>query len=143
MKKEELSFIAAFEKIVPITTFIQLTTVSRAGYYKWKKEKEKRLRDDQYQDVLIIHKVNKASRGTYGKKRIKAALLRQHGLISIIRVCRIRQKRFKRNIQPHGTKKNELSLRFAVHPITVGSVTVMVRLYVFKFTFMPIGTAAL
>lgn len=39
MKKEELSFIAAFEKIVPITTFIQSTTVSRAGYYKWKKKK--------------------------------------------------------------------------------------------------------
>ncbi|MCM3733707.1 hypothetical protein M3196_18825 [Fictibacillus nanhaiensis] len=106
MKKEELSFIAAFEKIVPITTFIQSTTVSRAGYYKWKKEKEKRLRDDQYQDVLTYFIRFLKHHGVHMEKsELKQIYFANMDSLSIIRVCRIRQKRFKRNIQPHGTKK--------------------------------------
>jgi putative transposase len=123
-KQEEFSFIAALEKNFPVTLLIQLTTVSRAGYYKWKKEKGQRIRDFQDQELFsLIHEVFQASRGTYGKKRIKAALLRQHGLIinhkcisRIMRkfglVCRIRQKRFKRNTQPHGSIRNILNRDF-------------------------------
>jgi putative transposase len=123
-KQEEFSFIAALEKNFPVTLLIQLTTVSRAGYYKWKKEKGQRIRDFQDQELFsLIHEVFQASRGTYGKKRIKAALLRQHGLIinhkcisRIMRkfglVCRIRQKRFKRNTQPHGSFRNILNRDF-------------------------------
>jgi putative transposase len=124
MKQEEFSFIAAFEKDFPVTLLIQITTVSRAGYYKWKKEKGQRIRDFQDQELFsLIHEVFQASRGTYGKKRIKAALLRQHGLIinhkcisRIMRkyglVCKIRQKRFKRSAQPHGTFQNILNRDF-------------------------------
>jgi putative transposase len=72
-KQEESSFIAA------VTLLIQLTTVSRAGYYKWKKEKGQRIRNFQDQELFsLIHEVFQAFRGTYGKKRIKAVLLCQH-----------------------------------------------------------------
>jgi transposase InsO family protein len=123
-KQEEFSFIAAFENNFSITTLISITNVSRSGYYKWKKEKGKRIRDYQDQELFsLIHEVFQASRGTYGKKRIKAALLRQHGvtmnhkcIARIMRkfglVCKIRQKRFKRNSQPHGTIENILNRNF-------------------------------
>jgi putative transposase len=52
-----------------------VTTVSRSGYYKWKKEKDHRIRDIRDEEMYqLIAEIFAESRGTYGKKRIKAAL---------------------------------------------------------------------
>ncbi|WP_240620171.1 IS3 family transposase [Peribacillus acanthi] len=123
-KQEDFAFVATFEDQIPVTLLIEFTNVSRSGFYRWKNETGKRVRDFKDEDLFhLILEIFQASRGTYGKKRIKAALLRQHGLIvnhkcisRIMRkyglVCKIRQKRFKRPIQPHGTIKNILNRKF-------------------------------
>ncbi|RCO05089.1 IS3 family transposase, partial [Bacilli bacterium] len=36
-KEVQFSFIEANEKDYPVTMLVQLTDVSRSGYYKWKK----------------------------------------------------------------------------------------------------------
>lgn len=126
-KEEQFAFIGTHGEQFPITLLIKICGVSRSGFYKWKKEKGQRIRDVRDKELFeLISEVFFESRGTYGKKRIKVALLRKYGLVINIKcisrimrkyglVCKIRQKRLKHYKQPHGTIPNRLKRKFKVN----------------------------
>lgn len=123
-KECQFAFIHAYAKQYPVTKLVEIASVSKAGYYKWKKRGA-----ENYQDLIderlipYITKVFKDNRGTYGRKRIKLALEEEYDLIvsekrisRLMRkyglVCRIRRKRFKHRIQPYGYIPNILDQNF-------------------------------
>lgn len=123
-KGAQFAFIHAHSKDYPIQTLVEITEVSRAGYYKWLKRKGRNERDLIDERLLpYILKIFEVHRGTYGRKRIKAELedtysltvnekrisriMRKYGL-----QCKIRKKRFKHRPQPHGTIPNVLNRKF-------------------------------
>jgi putative transposase len=126
-KQEQFEFIATYEDQFPVTLLLRVTHVSRSGFYKWKKERDHRIREIRDEELYhLIAEIFAESRGTYGKKRIKAALLKRHGLIvnhkciaRIMRkyglVCKIRQKKFKKRKQPHAHISNILNRDFQAH----------------------------
>ena len=126
---ELFSFIHAYADDYPVTTLVELTSVSRSGYYKWVKRKAETNQDKKDEELLpYILKIFKDHRGTYGRKRIKLALeetyemkvnekrisriMRKYGL-----QCKIRRKRYKHRPQPHGDVPNILKRNFkAIRP---------------------------
>src|SRR5699024_1557626 len=109
-----------------INKLVEITAVSRSGYYKWLKRKAENYRD-MIDERLIpyIIKIFRDNKGTYGRKRIKIALKNQFDLIvnekrisRLMRkyglVCRIRRKRYRNQSQPHGKVANILNQNFKV-----------------------------
>ncbi len=109
-KEVQFSFIEANEKDYPVTMLVQLTDVSRSGYYKWKKRgggSVQAQRDEELYNYII--KLHHKHRGTLGRKRMKMALKDEYGIevgerrvSKIMRKygirCKIRQRRsVKRN----------------------------------------------
>ena len=106
-----------------MSVLFKLTSVSRAGYYKWKKSHSTpQVNRDEELYRLILDVFNESNR-TYGVKRIKQALLNQYGWIvnhKCIRrimhkyhlVCVLPKPKFKRRPQPHGNISNVLNREF-------------------------------
>lgn len=128
-KKTQYVFILAHSKDYPVTTLVEITEVSRSGYYKWLKRDgvcEIDCRDEEL--IPFILKIFNEHRGNYGRKRIKIELKNKYGLVvnekRISRImrkyglqCKIRRKRFKSRPQPHGTIPNILNQNFkAIKP---------------------------
>lgn len=123
-KQQQFEFIHNHASEFSISLLLKLTTVSRAGYYKWKKFNSKHHQNrDQALYQLILDVFNE-SKKTYGVRRIKAALLNKHGLIinhKCIRrimhkynlVCVLPKPKFKRRSQPFGTIENVLNREFS------------------------------
>lgn len=123
-KEQQYNFIHAYAKEYPVTKLVEITSVSRSGYYKWIKRQ-----GENHQDLIderiipYIIKIYKDNRGTYGRKRIKIALENQYDLIvnekrisRLMRkyglVCRIRRKKYRNRVQPHGNISNILGQNF-------------------------------
>ena len=106
-----------------MSVLFKLTSVSRAGYYKWKKSHSTpQVNRDEELYRLILDVFNESNR-TYGVKRIKQALLNQYGWMvnhKCIRrimhkyhlVCVLPKPKFKRRPQPHGNISNVLNREF-------------------------------
>lgn len=123
-KEAQFAFIHANSTTYPIQKLVEITEVSRSGYYKWlKRNAEKVL--DTHDELLLpyITKIFQDHHGTYGRKRIKLALKEEYELVvnekRISRImrkyglyCRIRRKRFRNHKQPHGTIPNILNRNF-------------------------------
>lgn len=125
-KEIEFAFIEAHAKDYPVTMLVKLTSVSRAGYYKWKKrgggsvlaQKDEEL----YQYILKLHHKH---RGTFGRKRMKMALKVEYGIeVGEMRVsrimrkygvrCKIRRPRYVKSNEIHKTVPNLLNRNFKV-----------------------------
>jgi len=123
-KQAQYAFILANSKEYPVTTLVDITEVSRSGYYKWLKRDGYNDLDKRDEELLpFILKIFQDHRGTYGRKRIKIALQNEYDLTvnekRISRMmrkyglqCKIRRKRFKNRPQPHGTISNILNRNF-------------------------------
>ena len=123
-KQQQFQFISEYAAQFSITLLLKLTTVSRAGYYKWKQANPKL---HQNRDEFLYHLISEVfdeSKKTYGVKRIKLALLKNHGLIvnhKCIRrimhkynlMCVLPKPKFKRRPQPFGTIDNILNREFS------------------------------
>lgn len=128
-KEAQFAFIHANAKKYSISKLVEVTEVSRAGYYKWLKRKGNNDQDNR-DEVLMPYllKIFQEHRATYGRKRIKIALESEYGIIvnekRISRMmrkyglhCQIRRKKFKNRPQPHGTISNLLNRNFkAIKP---------------------------
>lgn len=116
-KEVEFAFIEANAKDYPVTLLVQLTDVSRSGYYKWKKRGggsvQAQKDEELYQYILKIHHKH---HGTFGRKRIKMALEDEYGIVvgemRVSRImrkygirCKIRQRRY--------IKRNEVNVKVA------------------------------
>lgn len=128
-KEAQFAFIHAHSTTYPVQKLVELTEVSRSGYYKWLKRRAEKVQDTKDEGLLpYIIKIFQDHRGTYGRKRIKLALKEEYDLrvnekrISRIMrryglYCRIRKKRFRNQKQPHGTIPNVLNRHFkAIKP---------------------------
>lgn len=128
-KAAQYAFIHAYSKQYPITKLVEITNVSRAGYYKWLKRKGSNVQDQKDEELLsYILKIFEEHRGTYGRKRIKIALENDYNLkVNEKRIsrlmrkyglqCKIRRKRFKNRPQPHGNIPHLLNRNFkAIKP---------------------------
>lgn len=106
-----------------MSVLFRLTSVSRAGYYKWEKScpTSKTNRDEELYHLIL--EVFNESNGTYGVRRIKQALLNQYGWTvnhKCIRrimhkyhlICVLPKPKFKRRPQPHGNISNVLNREF-------------------------------
>lgn len=122
-KQAEFEFIREYSTEFSLSILFKLTSVSRAGYYKWKKSHSKNQvnRDEELYRLML--EVFNESKGTYGVKRIKQALLNQYGwIVNHKCICRIMHKyhlvcvlpkpKFKRRPQPHGNISNVLNREF-------------------------------
>lgn len=122
-KQDEFEFIQEYSKDFSLSVLFKLTSVSRSGFYKWKKSHSRpQVHQDEELCRLILDVFNE-SNGTYGVKRIKQALLHQYGWIvnhKCIRrimhkyhlVCVLPKPKFKRRLQPNGTISNVLNREF-------------------------------
>lgn len=128
-KQAQFEFIHQYSKDFSLSVLFKLTSVSRAGYYKWKKSHStSQVNRDEELYRLILDVFNESNR-TYGVKRIKQALLNQHGWMvnhKCIRrimhkyhlVCVLPKPKFKRRKQPHGKISNVLNREFhATNPL--------------------------
>ncbi|MCH1627993.1 IS3 family transposase [Fredinandcohnia quinoae] len=123
-KEAQFAFIHANAKSHPVQKLVEITEVSRSGYYKWLKRNAENVQDTKDEMLLpYITKIFQYHRGTYGRKRIKLALKDEYGLIinekRVSRImrkyglyCRIRRKRFRNRVQPHGEFPNILNRNF-------------------------------
>lgn len=123
--REQYEFIEVYRATYPVSLLLALTSVSKSGYYKWRKTKGRSSSLKHRDEALVpfIQAIFFRSRETYGKLRIKAALQLEHNLtinhkcISRIMnqyglVCKIRQKKRKRTKQPVGQHPNLLNRQF-------------------------------
>ena len=81
-KPQQFEFIHNHASEFSISLLLKLTTVSHAGYYKWKHSKTRKHLDGNQVLYQLILDVFNESKKTYGVRRIKAALLNKHGLIA-------------------------------------------------------------
>ena len=81
-KQQQFEFIHNHASEFSISLLLKLTTVSRAGYYKWKNSQPGQHQDRDLALYQLILDVFNESKKTYGVRRIKAALLNKHGLIA-------------------------------------------------------------
>mgnify|MGYP004566766399 FL=1 len=123
-KQQQFEFIHNYASEFSISLLLKLTTVSRAGYYKWKNSQPGQHQDRDLALYQLILDVFNESKKTYGVRRIKTALLNKHGLIinhKCIRrlmnkyglVCVLPIPKFKRRPQPFGTIGNILNREFS------------------------------
>ncbi|WP_085993458.1 IS3 family transposase [Oceanobacillus senegalensis] len=128
-KEVQYAFIHANSKQYPISRIVDITNVSRAGYYKWLNRKGGNEQDKKDEELLsYILKIFEEHKGIYGRRRIKIELENEYKLqvnekrISRIMKkyglqCKIRRKRFKHRPQPHGNIPNLLNRNFkAIKP---------------------------
>ena len=120
----QFAFIHAYSKEYPVTELVEITNVSRSGYYKWRKRSGENWRDTIDEKLIpYIMKIFNDHKGTYGRKRIKQALEEEYFLVvnekrvaRLMRkyglVCKIRRKRFKHQNQPVGDIPNILNQNF-------------------------------
>jgi putative transposase len=123
-KEAQFAFIHAHADRYPVTRLIEMSCVSRSGYYKWLKNKGQNIQDMKDESILpYILKIFNDHKKTYGRKRLKivlwnefqmrvnekriSRLMRKYGL-----QCQIRRKRFKHKPQPHGNIPNILARNF-------------------------------
>lgn len=123
-KQAQYAFILAYSKEYPITSLVEITEVSRSGYYKWLKRDGDCELDKRDEELFpFILKIFNDHAGTYGRKRIKYALENEYNLVvnekRISRImrryglqCKIRRKRYKNRPQPHGKIPNILNRNF-------------------------------
>lgn len=127
-KEFEFAYIDAHADEKPITDLVKETSVSRSGYYSWKKRGGERRQDQKDQEILPdIRKIFEDEQRTVGRKRLKYSyeyhfgrkinekkvrrLMRKFGMH-----CSIRQKRFRRKPYLHTTIPNILDRNFtAMH----------------------------
>lgn len=129
-KELQFVFIHTHSKNHPISQLVEITNVSRAGYYKWLKRNASN--EQNRKDELLlpyILKIFEYHKATFGRKRIKLELEDVYGLIinekRISRImrkyglhCKIRRKRFHHKPQPHGNIPNILNRNFkALKPL--------------------------
>lgn len=128
-KQAQFEFIHEYSHEFSLSILFKLTSVSRAGYYKWKKNSStiKLNRDEELYRYIsdIFHEFKK----TYGVVRIRKELLNRYGWIvnhkcirRIMRkydlVCPLPKPKFKRHPQPHRNISNLLNRDFsAEHPL--------------------------
>ncbi|MGG3575414.1 IS3 family transposase, partial [Bacillus gobiensis] len=128
-KDEQFAFIHAYSDQYPITKLVEITSVSRAGYYKWFARKGQNIQDRKDESLLpYLIKIFNEHKGTYGRKRIKMELENQYDMMvnekRISRImrkyglrCKIRRKRCKHKPQPYGEIPNVLNRKFkAIKP---------------------------
>lgn len=128
-KVQSYLFIRKHAEKYPITRLVQITGVSRSGYYKWVKrngENRQDIEDEKLRPILT--KIFEEEHGLIGRKRMKLALFEQHNLVMnekrVRRLmlkyglyCKIRRKRFKHQPDPHAIIPNILNRNFkAVRP---------------------------
>lgn len=123
-KQAQYAFILAYSKEYPVTSLVEITEVSRSGYYKWLKRDGECAIDRRDEELIpFILKIFNDHKGNYGRKRIKLALENEYGItVNEKRVsrmmrkyglqCKIRRKRFKHRPQPHGKIPNILNRNF-------------------------------
>lgn len=123
-KQVQYAFILANSKKYPVTTLVEITEVSRSGYYKWLKRDGACDIDKRDEELIpFILKIFNDHKGNYGRKRIKIELKNEYGIIvnekRVSRMmkkyglqCKIRRKRYKHRPQPHGTIPNILNRNF-------------------------------
>lgn len=123
------AFIKKYSKKYPITMLVEVTGVSRSGYYKWLNRG-----GENFQDIIdeklypYIEKIFNDHHGTWGRKRIKLGLEQEFYLVvnekRIRRImkkyglfCKIRRKKFRHQPQAHEFIPNILNRNFiAVKP---------------------------
>lgn len=128
-KEEQFAFIHAYANHYPITRLVEITSVSRSGYYKWLDRQGENKQDMKDESLLpYLLKIFNEHKGTYGRKRIKIELKNQYNMVvnekRVSRMmrkyglrCKIRRKRFKHRSQPHGDIPNLLNRKFkAIKP---------------------------
>lgn len=128
-KSAQYAFIKKHAKKYPITMLVEMTKVSRSGYYKWLKREgiyTQDVKDEELRPLLV--EIFEEHRETIGRKRMKIELYRKHGLIvnekRVRRLmkkyglfCKIRRKRFRNYLDAHAIVPNILNRNFtAVHP---------------------------
>ncbi|WP_165444964.1 IS3 family transposase [Gracilibacillus phocaeensis] len=123
-KELQFAFIEANAKDYPVTDLVELTDVSRAGYYKWKNRGGGSMQANQDEQLYsYLWKLHQEHRGTLGRKRMKIALKEtydiQAGEMRVARImrqyglrCKIRQKRYMKRHDSHHKVANILDRNF-------------------------------
>ena len=93
-KESDFMFIEENKDYFPITELVKLTSVSRSGYYYWKKTKSTRPTREEL-DRSLLEKMKMLYRlhgGTLGNRRYKLELFGQFGLtVNLKRIDRMRR----------------------------------------------------
>lgn len=123
-KSVPYTFIQKYAKKYPITLLVEITGVSRAGYYKWLKREGVYLQDIKDEELrLIMTEIFEEHHGTIGRKRMKIELYRTYQLtVNEKRVrrlmkqyglfCKIRRKKFRHQPDAHAIVPNILDRNF-------------------------------
>ena len=92
----EFEFIDQYQHQFPITKLVNVTTISRAGYYRWLKRGKKRKREINDEKLFeLIQPIFEKHQSTYGRERIKIEIERIHG------IC-VNHKRIRRVMKNYG-----------------------------------------
>src|SRR5699024_603033 len=103
---------------------VNLTTVSRAGYYKWCERQGERVQERKDQELLpYFIRLFERHKATLGRRKMKLHLKNDYGIHMnekrVARIldkfglrCQIRQKRFKRRPHLHHIVPNILDRQF-------------------------------
>lgn len=95
-KEAQYAFILEYSKDFPVTTLVEITDVSRSGYYKWLKRDGECAIDKRDEKLIpFILKIFNDHGGSYGRKRIKIALENEYGII-------VNEKRISRIMRKYG-----------------------------------------
>lgn len=106
----KFSVIAELANRYPVKTLCQILQVSRSGYYAWRKRGPSRWQQENEQLLAQIRAVYEHSRGTYGYRRIHAALVARDMSCGVHRVRRMmqqqglrakRRRRYRTTTQSH------------------------------------------
>ncbi len=122
-KQAEFEFIQEYSKEFSLSILFKLTSVSRAGYYKWMKKTSTTPSSRDEELYRYISDIFHEFKGTYGVVRIKKELLNRYGWIvnhKCIRrimhkyhlICNLPNPKFKRRPQPNGNIPNVLNREF-------------------------------
>lgn len=122
-KQLEFEFIHNHANEFPLSVLFKITSVSRAGYYKWQKSRLTRQVDRDATLFELISEIFYEFKGTYGLRRIQSELLNRYGWVvnhKCLRrimqkyqlICVLPKPKFKRHKQPHGHIPNVLNRHF-------------------------------
>jgi putative transposase len=127
----------------PVSRLCQTLSVTRAGYYAWKRRAPSRRALADTELRRLVGRIFAASRETYGAPRIQAELADEHG----IRVSRKRVARLMRELGIAGVSRRRKGLRTTVRSPAAPAAADLVRrdfraagpdrLWVADITYVP------